>query len=121
MAQLSNRIFSSRLRRLKASNLGSTRLVTNSAGQVIFSTNYEPCGVAFGASGFETFMFNDKQFDSATNVHYYNARFYDSMIGRFITGDMIVRKMSDSMGHNLYVTRLGNWIPFLTFLGRIGI
>src|SRR5205807_3795689 len=67
--------------------LGSTRLVTDSNGNVLFSDNYQPFGQDNARSGTETYRFTGKPYSSATGFYYYYRRWYDPSIGRFISQD----------------------------------
>jgi RHS repeat-associated protein len=67
--------------------VGSTRVVTSSTSQKVFSSDYTPFGTTSGASGSETLMYTDKPYDKATGLYYSGARFYDPTIGRFTSKD----------------------------------
>ncbi|MHB8702455.1 MAG: RHS repeat-associated core domain-containing protein [Nitrososphaerales archaeon] len=84
-------------------NLGSTRLVTNSLGSTIFSSDYLPFGLNYGLSGSESFMYTGKQFDPSTGLYYYGARFYDDVLGRFITEDTNTGSREDPQSLNRYI------------------
>jgi RHS repeat-associated protein len=84
--------------------LGSTRVVTNSAGQSVFSSDYEPYGTSYGVSGGpETFQYTGKPLDSSTGLYYYGSRFYDPQIARFITEDSSKGTSSDPLSLNRYI------------------
>jgi len=84
--------------------LGSTRLVTDSNGQVVFSTGYQPYGQNNGRpAGNEMFQFTGMPYSSATGLYYDYQRWYDPSIGRFISQDPISGHLSDPQSLNLYV------------------
>jgi RHS repeat-associated protein len=71
--------------------LGSTRAITNSSGQTVANYDYEPFGKVSRASGIlvdaEKRKFTGKTEDKATGLDYFNARYYDPEVGRFISPD----------------------------------
>ncbi|MDE1852572.1 MAG: RHS repeat protein [Thaumarchaeota archaeon] len=70
--------------------LGSNRAETSAAkGKVTtqFSSDYQPYGQNYGATGSEPFQFADRMVDSSTGLYYFNARFYDPSIMRFMQKD----------------------------------
>jgi RHS repeat-associated protein len=81
--------------------LGSTRLVT-SGGSPVFSSDYVPYGVQYGATGTEEFMYAGMLYDSVTGLYYDNARFYDPSTGRFLTEDPAGGVQSDPQSLNGY-------------------
>ncbi|MFA5060642.1 MAG: LamG-like jellyroll fold domain-containing protein [Candidatus Omnitrophota bacterium] len=79
-------------------HLGSTNVVTDSAGVLKELIEYEPYGQfsrheRLGTSDEEQaqFYFTGKQLDDETGLYYYGARYYDPKLGRFITADTIVQ------------------------------
>lgn len=72
-------------------HLGSTVLVTNEAGQTLWDSEYTP----FGQLTIETSLFahamkfTGKDLDLDTGLYYFNARWYDASLGRFISEDPI--------------------------------
>ncbi|HZY94352.1 MAG TPA: RHS repeat-associated core domain-containing protein [Candidatus Bathyarchaeia archaeon] len=83
--------------------LGSTRLVTGTSGNVVFSDNYMPFGQDYVSSGTETYKFTGKPYSSATGLYYYYQRWYDPSIGRFISPDPRPGKLSNPQSLNLYI------------------
>jgi RHS repeat-associated protein len=67
--------------------LRSTRAVVNSSGSIVFSSDYKPFGLSLNPSGTESFLFTGQIYDSSTGLYYYNARFYNPSIQRFMTED----------------------------------
>jgi RHS repeat-associated protein len=101
-------------------NLGSTRLVTNSAGGTVFSTNYTPYGTTSGSSGSEEFTFTGKLFDSATGLYYYGARFYYPKYYRFITEDSTTGILQDPLSQNRYMYARDNPLSSVDPTGQLG-
>src|SRR5690554_5404257 len=65
-------------------HLGSTRAVQT--GSSVSKMDYAPFGEDFRPAS-ERYKFTGKEDDGSTGLYYYNARYYDSAIGRFITED----------------------------------
>jgi RHS repeat-associated protein len=65
--------------------LGSTRLLTDSAGQVLNAYGYEAFGQTVSQTGSadNTYQYAGEQFDAALGDYYLRQRFYDTSSGRF--------------------------------------
>src|SRR3989338_9170553 len=70
-------------------NLGSVRAITDSNGDVIYSSSYEPFGTKFAETGSSSYTYTGKQQDN-TGLYYYGARYYDANLGRFTQLDPIL-------------------------------
>ena len=88
-------------------HLGNNRIVANSSGNVIQSTQYYPFGMAFGENttteqGKQDFKYNGKELDRAHELNQYDyaARYYDPGYGRFTTIDPLAEKFY-------------NWSPYV--------
>ncbi|HOJ77411.1 MAG TPA: RHS repeat-associated core domain-containing protein [Bacillota bacterium] len=81
-------------------HLGSIKAVSDEAGKVVYQSDYHAFGTQFAKDGEfdETHGFNGKEFDEDTGLYYYNARWYDAELGRFISED----PMMDPNNPNLY-------------------
>jgi len=84
-------------------HLGSSNLMTNDAGQVIQHTEYAPFGGIVEQTGQDVtdYQFTGKELD-ASGLYYYGARYYDPVLGRFITADTVVSKAHASQELNRY-------------------
>ena len=74
-------------------HLGSRRAVTDSTGAVLAKIDYSTWGLptvtsSSGYDGTKDISYTGKEED-ATGLYYFNARYYDPSIGRFITEDPI--------------------------------
>jgi RHS repeat-associated protein len=84
--------------------VGSVKAVTDQSGKVVWNADYFAFGTQFGKnkidSNFEEdeFAFSGKGYDGDTGLYYYNARWYDSETGRFISEDPV----GDPNNPNLY-------------------
>ncbi len=87
-------------------NVGSVKAVTDAAGNVVFNADYFAFGTQFTKDGEfdESHGFTGKECDSDTGLYYYNARWYDSELGRFISEDQV----DDPNNPNIYVYGANN-------------
>jgi len=70
--------------------LGSTRLMTSSSRNVIFSNGYQPYGQDNGTpTGSETYRFTGKPFSATTGLYYYQRRYSGLMFERMISRGMV--------------------------------
>ncbi|NLW46279.1 MAG: hypothetical protein GXY86_02915, partial [Firmicutes bacterium] len=81
-------------------HLGSVRAVTDIDGKQVWSADYLAFGTQYIKDGDfeELHSFTGKEFDPDTGLHYYNARWYDSELGRFVSED----PAGDPNNPNLY-------------------
>ncbi len=109
-------------------HLGSTSLTTNQQGEVISETAYYPFGrprFQQDADGNGTFYkYTGKELDS-TGLFYYEARYMDPVIGRFVSVDPLMVESPEKCGIqecNLYSYTTNNPIIFIdptgTFLNQ---
>jgi RHS repeat-associated protein len=70
-------------------HLGTTETITDAAGTVIWDASYEAYGKLVHENGTVSFKasFTGKQVDADTGLYYFNARWYDAELGRFVTED----------------------------------
>ncbi|MBN2657732.1 MAG: RHS repeat-associated core domain-containing protein [Spirochaetales bacterium] len=76
---------------LLPTRLGSTVLMTDVEGNILWQNDFTPFGEETGASGFveRDGFYTGKKIDSHTGLYYFNARWYDPQLGRFITEDPV--------------------------------
>ena len=87
-----------------ADHLGSTRLMTDESGQSIKSYEYAAFGQTLGSPGTAN---NERGFtghisDTESGLVYMVARYYDPILGRFISADSIVPEPSNPQALNRY-------------------
>ncbi|MEE3719725.1 polymorphic toxin-type HINT domain-containing protein [Tumidithrix elongata RA019] len=103
--------------------LGSTRVVTDNVGLITDRYAYDAFGVTLEQSG--TFgnstQFAGEQRDSATGLDYLRARYYDPMLGRFISKDAFGGFMDDPMSQNPYVYANNNPVKYTDPSGYFSI
>jgi len=73
-------------------NLGSTRSLVDSDGDIVSTFSYDTYGNVSVVTGTLTdtrFLYTCQEYDARLGLYYYNARWYDSSIGKFISEDPI--------------------------------
>ncbi len=72
-------------------HLGTTEVVTDENGTVVWEAGYEAFGSVLNEKGDSKFTpsYTGKFFDNASGLYYFNARWYDSELGKFTTQDPI--------------------------------
>ena len=80
--------------------VGTVRAITDQNGTTVFNADYFAFGTKFVSNGDfdETHGFTGKEYDSDSGLYYYNARWYDPDLGRFISED----PAADPNNPNLY-------------------
>jgi RHS repeat-associated protein len=110
----------SNLRYVHLDHLGSTSVVTNTSGTEYGRIRYYPYGSQRDSSGF---LDTDKKFTGqrldGTGLYYYGARYYDPVIGRFISPDTVGPSPLNPQSYNRYsycfnnplalIDPTGNW------------
>lgn len=88
-------------------HLGSTQLVTNTTGDVVENTSYNPYGEVI-QDGKSRYLFTGKELDRETNFEYYGARYYYPYIARFIQPDPLIQDYYNPQSLNRYSYVLNN-------------
>jgi len=75
----------------EADGLGSITSLTDSAGTIAASYTSDSFGNLTASTGTLTnpFLYTAREFDPETGLHYYRARYYDQVVGRFTSEDPI--------------------------------
>ena len=73
-------------------HLGSPTIITDQTGEIVEINDYKSYGSINNTESTvdNTYKFTGKELDSETNLQYYGARYYDNIIGRFISVDPAV-------------------------------
>jgi RHS repeat-associated protein len=81
--------------------LGSTRMLTDSSGEVTGTFSFSPYGTPEGSTGTATtpMGFAGQYTDSQSGLQYLRARFYDPSTGQFMTRDPLAAIMRTSYGY----------------------
>ena len=101
--------------------LGSTRGLSNSAGIVTDTYDYEAFGEVINESGTteNNYKFTGEQFDASLDQYYLRARYYDQSVGRFTQQDTYMGNNFDPVSLHkylyanadplMYTDPTGNW------------
>jgi RHS repeat-associated protein len=101
-------------------HLSSTSLMTNSSGSQIGSTiKYRPFGETLSGSVPTDKLFTGQRLDDVTGLYFYNARYYDPTIGRFISPDTVIQSMADTQCLNRFSYALNNPLKYIDPSGHI--
>jgi RHS repeat-associated protein len=70
-------------------HLGSASVVTNNTGAIQDESDYYPFGgeIVIASSDPNTYKFTGKERDAESGLDYFNARYFGSTMGRFMTPD----------------------------------
>jgi len=104
---------------LNADPLGSIVLETDITGTVLSQYEYQPFGELSSiqssiTNGGETnYLFTNQEFDPESDLYYYNARYYNPKIGRFISMDPAYGHADDVLGLNGYVYVRNNPLKYV--------
>lgn len=89
-------------------HLGSSSVITDSAGNKVQETYYYPFGgTRLNTGNVVKHKYTGQEEDPETGLYFYNARYYDPQLGRFISADSIVGNPRDPQDLNRY-TYAGN-------------
>ena len=96
-------------------HLTGTNVMTDSSGNEDGTVEYYPYGVTRSSSGtIDTQKrFTGQHQSSATGLYYYNARWYDPDIGRFISADIIVPNPRNPQDLNRYGYARNNPLKYI--------
>ena len=85
--------------------LGSTRALTNDAGVVTDTYNYEVFGDTLNKTGTteNNYLYTGEQYDSNLDNYYLRARYYDQNVGRFTQQDTWMGNNSDPITLHKYL------------------
>jgi RHS repeat-associated protein len=94
--------------------------MTDSAGvQIDTTVKYLPFGGARASVNIPTDkLFTGQRLDS-TGLYYYNARYYDPTIGRFISADTMISDPTDPQCFNRYAYCLNNPLKYIDSSGHV--
>lgn len=102
-------------------HLGSTGVVTDSGGLQVQGIAYYPYGEVFSITGSSSrYKYTGKELDDSTGLYFYSARYYDPVIGKFITADTIVPNPLDPEAFNRYAYANNNPLSYTDPTGHFG-
>ncbi|MBI5745736.1 MAG: RHS repeat-associated core domain-containing protein [Nitrospirae bacterium] len=96
-------------------HLGSSSVITNSAGTKVQSLAYFPYGQTRVSTGSIDVhhKYTSQELDDSTGLYFYNARYYDPALGRFISADSIIPNPRDPQALNRYSYARNNPIIYI--------
>ncbi|HEY3357488.1 MAG TPA: RHS repeat-associated core domain-containing protein [Polyangia bacterium] len=106
-----------------ADHLGSTRLMTDSAGAEVKRYEYAPYGKVISEAGSvpDSHRFTGQVTDDETGLVFFNARYYDPDLGRFIGPDSFVPDASSPQQLDLYAYANNSPINYVDPSGHIPV
>jgi RHS repeat-associated protein len=103
--------------------LGSTRALSNSAGSITDTYNYESFGTLLNQTGSTSndYLFTGEQYDSGLDNYYLRARYYDQNIGRFTQQDTYMGNSQDPVSLHKYLYANANPVYYTDPSGNISL
>ena len=89
-------------------------MLTNGSGVKEEDVVYYPYGETFTNTGTANvaYKYTGKELDGSTGLYFYEARYYDATLGRFISADTMVQSPTDPQAFNRYSYARNNPIIF---------
>lgn len=103
--------------------LGSTVLTTDQSGNVVTKYEYDPFGQLIGQDGISNtnYLYTGQEYDQESDLYYYNARYYNPRLGRFISRDPYLGRDGDSLSRNGYTYVKNNPLKYVDPTGQIDL
>lgn len=95
-------------------HINSSNVITDASGDQAGMYEYDPYGSTVTQTGSAEVKhrYTGQEADDSTNLYYYNARYYDPQLGRFITADPTIQHPTDPQDFNRYAYCRNNPIRF---------
>jgi RHS repeat-associated protein len=106
------RVLHRRLQDAMGDHLGSASLATNAAGTEVSDERYLPYGATRSGGVATDYQFAGQKNDGSTGLYYYGARYYDQVVGRFISADTIVPGAGNPQALNRYAYTMNNPVRY---------
>ena len=108
---------------LPTDHLGSTALTLNSSGARQTELRYYPFGAPrYNANNqVTTYRFTGQRWDSGTALYFYQSRWYDPVVGRFLAADTIIPQPQNPQSLNRYSYCGSNPLRFIDPSGHAGV
>ena len=112
-------------------HLGSTSVLTDGTGTAEEHNSYRPYGAVHTHTGTSdvAYKYTGQERDASTGLYFYNARYYDPVLGRFLSPDTYVQNPLDPQTLNryayarnnpiLYTDPSGNFFSIFVAIGAI--
>ena len=97
-----------------ADHLGSTSVLTNASGTAEEHNSYRPYGDSHTHTGTSdvAYKYTGQERDASTELAFYQARYYDLPLGRFVSPDSIVPNFLDPQAFNRYAYARNNPVRY---------
>jgi len=103
-------------------HLGSAGVQYKVSGDQVLRQRYDPWGLIRDTDGLVTDIgYTSQRLDQATGLMYYQARYYDPMIGRFTSPDSIVPNPAIGQDYNRYTYVRNNPLRYTDPSGNTGV
>lgn len=102
-------------------HLGSTTVLTDQAGNIIEKSAYEPYGEVKQGGTKSKYGYTGQEKDSETGLSYYDARYYDPHLQRFIQPDTLLPDVYDPQQLNRYTYANNNPLKYTDPTGHCPI
>jgi RHS repeat-associated protein len=105
---------------LLVDHLGSTSLTANSSGGRVAEVHYKPWGEDLWTYGTTptTYRYTGQRVEAGIGLYFYNARWYDPQLGRFIQPDTFVPLPSNPQTFSRYSCALNNPLRYVDPTGH---
>ena len=103
----------------RMNHLGGTNLITDDTGKIVARREYKPYGEMYDNEGESEgnsdtpFGFDGQRMDGAGSLYYFNARFYDPQMGRFLSADSEVHNLTTPQALHRYAFAGGNPVRYV--------
>ncbi|MEW6033336.1 MAG: RHS repeat-associated core domain-containing protein [Chloroflexota bacterium] len=105
---------------LHQDHLSSNSLSTDTAGAQVSTLKFYPFGATRSSSGTlgTNKMFTSQRLDTGADLYFYNARYYDQGLGRFISADTVIPDFRNPQALNRYTYVLNNPLKYIDPTGH---
>jgi len=92
------------------------------SGNTVVQYKYDAWGNIISQTGgalaeINPYRYRGYRFDEETGFYYLNSRYYNPVIGRFISSDGLLGKQGDTIGHNMYAYCANNPVMYSDITG----
>ena len=92
------------------------------SGNTVVEYKYDAWGNIISQTGgalaeINPYRYRGYRFDEETGFYYLNSRYYNPVIGRFISSDGLLGKQGDTIGHNMYAYCANNPVMYSDVTG----
>ena len=103
-------------------HLGSSTKMSDASGAGVETAEYMAFGHMWEHSGspISNYKYTDQELDPETGLYFYGARYYDPVIGRFISADAIVQAPTNPQTLNRYSYCMNNPLIYIDPTGNYG-